>query len=280
VELEAEAWYLMHQAGACTGEQVGIGWSPSGRLEIRAVISDEARKKQLFDLLEPLRAKVPVDFSALTVGEGSAAAPEPRRRTADSTIARARRDALVRMPAYPLLRAHFARKAGTDASIDPLIEDFSDAVVSSSDRALAQAWALAQVAEWAESRHLESESGHSRLWAQEMLRSHARDFRLSAVGLRTLLEQVLPAEAQPQSGSAPPRDSTLIEHARELLKSASAQNAAVHAAFVPSAEIQTAAEAPHAAWLVSLITLEGRASRIERHGLGLALTASGSGHRR
>jgi RNA polymerase sigma factor (sigma-70 family) len=280
VELEAEAWYLMHQAGACTREQTGIGWNPDGRLEIRAVVSDEARKKQLLDLLEPLRATAPVDFSALTVGPGGEASPGTSRGAADPLIARAGRDALVRMPAYPLLRARFAREAG--AGVDARIGDFADAVVSSSDRALAQAWALAQVAEWAASRHMESLAGRPQLWAQEMLQSHARDFRLSAVGLRTLLEQAVPAEAaaEAQPGSDQLTDSTLIESARALLKSVSAQNAAVHAAFVPSTEIQAVAAVPDATWLVSLIRLEARASWIERHGLDLSFATSRSGRRR
>jgi RNA polymerase sigma factor (sigma-70 family) len=279
VELEAEAWYLMHQAGACTGEQTGIGWNPDGRLEIRAVVSDEARKKQLLDLLEPLRATAPVDFSVLTVGPGGEASLGTSRGAADPLIARAGRDALVRMPAYPFLRARFAREAGT--GIDARIAEFADAVVSSSDHALAQAWALAQVAEWADSRHMESLAGRSQSWAQEMLRSHARDFRLSAVGLRTLLEQAVPAEAEAQPRSDPLRDSTtLIESARALLKSVSAQNAAVHAAFAPSTETQTVAEVPDATWLVSLVRLEARASRIERHGLDLSFSASRSGRRR
>jgi hypothetical protein len=244
-------------------------------------VADEARKKQIFDLLEPLRAKVPVDFSALLSGEGGPTFPEARRTATDSMMGRARREALVRMPAFSLLRAHFAREAGANASLESRIGDFADAVVSASDRALAQAWALAQVAEWAGSRQLETVSSpHSRLWAQEMLRSHAQDFRLSAAGLRVLLEQVVPSEAQPPSGPAQPRDSTLVESTRELLKDVSVQNAAVHAAFVPSAEIQTAVRVPDAAWLDSLIMLEGRASGIERHGLGRALAASGSGHRR
>jgi RNA polymerase sigma factor (sigma-70 family) len=278
VELEAEAWYRMHQAGACTGEQTGIGWSPEGRLEIRAVVSDDARKKQLLDLLEPLRSKALVEFSILAVGEDGGASVETHRGTTDPSIARARRDALVRMPAYPLLRAHFARDGGGDAGIDARIADFADAVVSSSDRALAQCWALSQAAEWAGSRHPESVPGPARLWAQELLRSHARDFRLSVAGLRTLLEQVVPAGARPASGAGQPQDSASLESVRELLKTVSVQNAGLHAAFVPSNEIQTAAP-PDAAWLVSLIALEGRASSIEQHGLGVALATSGSGRR-
>jgi RNA polymerase sigma factor (sigma-70 family) len=280
VELEAEAWYLMHQAGACTGEQVGIGWGPDRRVEVRAVVSDEARKEQLLSFLEPLRAKASVDLSILTVGEGGAASLGPRRGIADARVARAERDALVRMPVYPLLRAHFAREAGADTGLDSRIGDFADAVVSSSDRALAQAWALAQVAEWAGSRHLESTSGRSRLWAEEMLRSHARDFRLSAIGLRTLLEQIVPAEAQPAASSGPVRDNTAVERARELLKSVSIQNAALHAAFAPGSETQAVAEVPDGAWLGSLIMLERRASWIEQQGLGQPLAASGSGHLR
>ena len=281
VELEAEAWYILHRAGACTGEQAGIGWSSAGRLEIRVAVSDETRKEQLFDLLEPLRAKVPVNFSALMIGEGGAALPETRRATADSGVGRARQEALTRMPAYGLLRAHFAREAGADSRGDSRIGDFADAVVSASDHALAQAWALAQVADWADSHQLESvSSGHSGLWAQEMLRSHAHDFRVSAADLRALLEQVVPAGAQAPSDSAQPREFPMPQSARELLNRASGQNAAVHAAFVPNAENQTAIKLPDAAWLDSLIMLEDRASGIERHGLGRALAASGSGHRR
>jgi len=90
----------------------------------------------------------------------------------------------------------------------------------------------------------------------------------------------VPANAQPPSDSVQMREFTVAQSARELLKRASVQNAAVHAAFVPNAENQTAIKVPDAAWLDSLIMLEDSASGIERHGLGRALAASGSGHRR
>jgi hypothetical protein len=277
VELEAQAWYLMHQAGACTGEQAGIGWMPDGRLEIRAVVSDEARKKELLGLLEPLRAKAPADFSVLVVGEGGAVPAEARPARSDSLITRAKQDALVRMPAYALLRA---RLPGADSARDARIADYADAVVSSSDRALAQVWALVQLAEWADSRRMQSVSGHSRTWAEEMLRSHARDFRRSAAALRILLERIAPPEAQARALSEPLPDSPMIEDARTLLKSVSMQNGAVHAAFVPGAEIQTGAELPDATWPASLVMSERRASRIEQFGLGEALAAARSGRKR
>ena len=272
VEVEAEAWYRMHQAGACTGEQAGIGWMPDGRLEVRAVVSDEARKKELLGVLEPLRGKAAVDFSVLVVGEGGAGSSETRPATTDAAMTRAKQEALVRMPAYGLLKA----RLGGDARI----ADYADAVVSSSDRALAQVWALVQLAEWAESRRLESVSGRARTEAQEMLRSHARDFRRSVASLRTLLERIAPADAQAAARPETGAESTPIEEARTLLRSVSAQNAAVHAAFVPSAEIQTAAEMPDAGWATSLIMSERRASWIEQHGLGEALAASASGRKR
>ncbi len=265
VELEAEAWYRMHQAGACNGEQTGIGWQPGGLLEIRAVVADESRKQALTEALAPLGEKAPLDVSIQVIDSDDT--PGPSRR---ATTASTRQQTASQMAAYPLLRAYFSRQTGPDAALEARILDFADAVVTSSDRALAQAWSLARLSEWMGSQRLE---GRSRVWAEQMLRDHARDFRQSSAALRTLLETVLPAPP-PTPAAAP--DAGLLENARALLKTVSAQNAAVHAAFVPGPAGSPAA-IPDASWPASLLTLERRALWMEQHGLDQALA---SAHRR
>jgi len=66
-ELEVEAWRLLNQAGADTGEQITVARTSEGQLKIDGLVDTETRKGELLRALWPIAKQSAVRINILTV---------------------------------------------------------------------------------------------------------------------------------------------------------------------------------------------------------------------
>jgi len=174
LELEMTLVHLLHQAGACLGEEVHIVEGVAGRLlELRGVVESSERKQELIRLFSefpdvPVLLQVPGgdEMSGSTAGAGMLAAPAAAETTQGDHGPAPMKDHLL---------AHFAMLDLPREAQRARMVEFSNLVISQSQSAHSHVWALRRLVERFQKEQL-SASALARF--QSMAQDHLRELSI------------------------------------------------------------------------------------------------------
>ena len=199
IAAETEAWFALHRAKACLGEALEVIRDRSG-VTIRGVVETTVRREQL---LEALRA-IPLTTAEIQTMEealnASSSAPPGANGSQEHSDGSAVTDYTLQphnsvFPLQETLRRYFSEHLDSQRSqvpsVNAQIVEFSNELVSLSQSALTEAWALRHLAEWSEANRA-SELRPQLKWLLEvMARDHAGALETSMSRCRSRLEPVL-----------------------------------------------------------------------------------------
>jgi hypothetical protein len=182
--LEVQAHYALHRARACMGEPVEVVTGQGGRVAIRGLVQDAARREEI---LESARRLAFVDVEVRTYEE-------------------AVREDVSRPPLEPLLIAPDIRVGGTrvladeamrrrlsdrSGDADRVAADYANQAVSDSARLLANAWALRRLADAFPSERTNALPLPVAWLLEAMVQDHAEEGAELLAASRARLEPVL-----------------------------------------------------------------------------------------
>jgi hypothetical protein len=202
---EIEVHFALHQIKACLGDPVAVSRNRAGQILVAGLAETSQRKQELLLVLEPL-PDIIVDIRTLAEAAtaGSSAGPESLRKTARTDAAGGPDFQLA--ASSPPIRAHLEQYfremgeiAGKPNSAPPgvrqsqsaRINDFSDQVILTSQRALTEAWALRRLAERSATESGEPLRAESRKRLESMLRDHVEELTRTVKYADSLLLPVL-----------------------------------------------------------------------------------------
>jgi hypothetical protein len=185
-ELEMEAQYVLHRAGACLEGAIQIERS-GDRIRVRGLVADTDRKRQLLEGLAEIRpAALSVDIKTI---EEASTQPRSAGPIREEPAAAGFRE----VPLENRLNQHFE---GDGARI----ARFSTEVVSAADGSLSHAWALRRLMERYGGTAVQPVHAPGSWLLETMIRDHEGAIGDSVRSLRTLLMPLL----QPQAEGARP----------------------------------------------------------------------------
>lgn len=214
--VEVAVHYALHQAKACLGESIDVVSTPSGKVEVRGLVTSAERKKAL---LTALREIPLANLNIETIEEATRTDSFASQRTAhegpDASSGPPVESTITvrphRLPIQDQLKRHFASHANANVKIAEL----STEAVSLSRAALSDAWALRNLAEEFGPIRTSNLGLQSKWLVEVMIRDHVRSLRVHLSRSQSLLEPVLhsfanettaPSEPPASSGSPSLRD--------------------------------------------------------------------------
>jgi hypothetical protein len=210
---EIETRYALHRARACLGEPIEVVRTAQGNLLVRGLVHTSQRKAQLLAALADLQGPLWLEPEIRTVDEAVGAASSsgeltPERGTAPAPgMASAGEDSSMRVRSqrlaiqdeleeyftkYPnAVEALISHGGGQAGGVSRMVAQFANQVVSRSEAALAEAWALRRLAERYGSGKTDKLPPRSRWLLEVMVTDHLRDLHVQVDLTRRLLEPVL-----------------------------------------------------------------------------------------
>jgi hypothetical protein len=195
---EVEVRYALHRAKACLGEALEVITDRFG-VKVQGVVDTALRRDQLLEGLrviplttmeiQTVEEALSTHSVAFTVGsrdEGPQAAVDYTVPPSNSTF-----------PLRESLQKYFAERAASGSqdlqarSFSTQIVEFSNEAVSASQLALAEAWALRHLAEWAEVHRSSALKPQLKWLLEVMAQDHAGALKATMSQCRNLLEPFL-----------------------------------------------------------------------------------------
>ncbi len=142
VAMEIQTHYALHRSQACMGEAIAVVPRPEGRVTIRGLVPDAARRKEIVDSARGLAfADIAIRTydEALRERDTLPGPPETQRVVPDIQVRGSQ------IPAEAALRRYFAGMTG--GANPATVAQYATQVVSASAHLLAHAWALQKLAE-------------------------------------------------------------------------------------------------------------------------------------
>jgi len=221
---EMEAAYALHRLRACLGEAVEIHHSPQGTIQVEGLVETFQRREEIANALAGISL---VRVRLQTVPEAmkdtraaSDTSPErqaPERPQPESPAALEVQSA--RLPLQDFLEPYYSApagaagngpgpgRAGTAAQVRQQIAELSKEVVSLSESASAEMWALRHLAERYPSSRAQALPPGARWLLEAMVRDHLTELKSLMSRVRRLLEPVLTAFATAHGGVPTARSS-------------------------------------------------------------------------
>ncbi|MCI0625259.1 MAG: hypothetical protein L0387_27050 [Acidobacteria bacterium] len=202
---EIEVHFALHQINACLGDPVTVSRNRAGQILVAGLAETSQRKQELLLALQPI-ADLTVNIRTLDEA-ATASAPAGQERipkTARKGVAD--RPDIQLEASSPPIRAHleqYFREAGENAgkpnsvglgvrqSQSARINDFSDQVILSSQKALTEVWALRRLAQRSAAESGEPLKAESRKHLEVMVREHLEDLTSALKRTAFLLSPVL-----------------------------------------------------------------------------------------
>ena len=258
-ELEVEAWRLLNQAGADTGEQISVARTSEGQLKIDGLVDTEMRKGELLRALSPIAKQSAVRINILTVAE--AVAKERRSQPQQTkpgqvTIQRVETSS-EEFPVKQQLRGHF----GSDEEA----RRFAAQTISRSRRAMSHAAALKRLVSQFSASELRALVPDARAKWLDLVRSHARAFQQETAALRQELSPIFfpGGVAGGPSGPVITDDSELVQAVFKLFEIGAANDGALRSAFSVSTDGSVSPVSVSQTLQASLKRAEEQAARIQ-----------------
>ena len=215
VASEVETLFALHRVRACMGRPISVVRAASGRIEVKGIVDTNARKAEL---LETLKGIPWINTRIQTIeempAETSQGAEYSRVGEKNLTLSTAEQNANTRSEGHQLiiqdlLEEYFASKEKSDfgqqgsgeMNTQQKIAALSHDVVSFSEAALEQAWALRRLAELSSSLKNEVLRTSSRRLLELMVRDHLNELQKEIIQARTLARPVLSGLVSDRSGS-------------------------------------------------------------------------------
>jgi len=210
LELEMTLVHLLHQAGACLGEEVHIVEGAAGKLlELRGVVGSSERKQELIRLF----AEFPdVPVSLQVPGAGDAAASAAGAETVEVPAAAQTETQGDHGPSLMRdhLMAHFALLDLPREAQRARMVEFSNLVITQSQSAHGHAWALRRLFERFNKMPLEMLPPLALARLQSMAQDHFRELSIQVRRCDEMLRPILGSLGSPENpvggivaGSAP-----------------------------------------------------------------------------
>jgi DNA-directed RNA polymerase specialized sigma24 family protein len=233
-ELEVEAWRLLNEAGADTGEQITVTRTSEGRLKIDGLVDTETRKAELLRALAPIARQSSVHINILTVGEAVAreqGRSKSRDLKSDEVTVQRLETSSEEFPAKQELRRHF----GSDEEA----RRFAAQMINRSRRAMSHAAALKRLVSQFSLSELHTLAPEARTKWLTLIRTHARAFQQETTGLRQELSPIFFSGGGLGNVSGPNinDDSELVRVVFKLFDIGAANDRSVRSAFSVSTEV-------------------------------------------
>lgn len=215
IAAEIEAWYSLHSLGACLGRPMTVVRVGHSQVEVQGVVETEERKAQILGALREIphvRPSIRTVAEARVTDSNQTVPPEPAA-TVESETGLASEALPRKLAAEDLLKQFFAVEvcvarptAEKDRCIQQEIARVSQQVFLSSEAALAQAWALRQLAGWYSSVQQHRLRISSRSLVELMVRDHLTALHEAFGRSQTLLIPALDSFLEFPSLSSEPKE--------------------------------------------------------------------------
>jgi RNA polymerase sigma factor (sigma-70 family) len=266
---EVDALYHLHRLGACLRDHTNVSKTSDGGLRVQAIVETEGRKGDLLAALNTLSVTPGVMVDVMTVSE--ALEKQASLPTKPSVMRRIeiRGD---RIPAHTELRDYFSERLEhrssqggqvSEKEVEEEIRRFANRMLSSSRRALLQAWALRQLTAGFSSAEMQMLDGESRNKLQAIVRDHARLFEQETRIIIEGMGQVFFAGAG-SGDSDSSADSNLWQAAEQIFQMASFHEKTIREAFALSTQGGAATGVKSEQFWKSLRTARRLASQLQQ----------------
>jgi hypothetical protein len=183
VDTEVSLWYELHRAGACLGEPIELDREPGGRFCVRGLVRSPERRAALEAAVTRAVPPHGVAVDIRTFQEAAASSPAPPAEPQPPMRA-------LRRPIEDELVRYFGSH-GSTGSAAMRATDFANESILSSQRALAEAWALRRLLNRFPASIQALLDGRCHALVDTMIRDHLAALRTSLREGRVLLEPVL-----------------------------------------------------------------------------------------
>ena len=196
ITAEIESWYALHRANACLGEALEVTRDRSG-VKIRGVVETAERREELLEALRAIPLTTPEIRTVEEALNASSSPPAVNDSDGPAVTDFTLQPHNSKPPVHESLRRYFSEHGRPDSqrqqarSVNAQIVEFSNEMVSLSQSALTEAWALRHLAEWNEANRT-SELRPQLKWLLEvMAREHTSALKTKMSRCRGRLEPVL-----------------------------------------------------------------------------------------
>lgn len=232
-ELEIGVLYQLEQMGVDANQPIAIEQTTDGYVRIVGAAANAAQQKQIVSRLESLPDHQLLRIS-LSAGQGANLRHLRSLRGTPGTL-NIYEAASTTPPAYPLVRAYFARQHLSGAQLDAAVTGFSGKALDQAQQALQNAFALNRLGEILINTQVAQINPLSQREWTEMVVDHASKLGQRMLSLDNQLAQILPGAGQSPSGNVPrPEINTPVAFAhltRRLLLRTQAMNRKMGMAF-------------------------------------------------
>ena len=262
-ELEVEVLRLLNQAGADMGEQVSVTRTPDGRLQIQGLVETPARKRELLQALDSVRANPAVVIQISSVNE-VLQRQSKNASSQNALIVEGNQPAASAIPVDAELRRYFATRGLSDEQVTASVRRFADGMVERSSRALQHAWALKRLAERFSAEDQRTLSPEVRTKWMALIKTHALRVQQENVHLRQELQSVFGGQPGAVDELEIADDAALVRAIERLLGICAANHRAITAAFTISSDSSSSSAVKTQQFARALATSESLAGKISR----------------
>jgi hypothetical protein len=197
ITAEIESWYALHRANACLGEALEVTRDRSG-VKIRGVVETAERREELLEALRAIPLTTP-EIQTVEEALNASSSPSPAVNDSDGPAVTdyTLQPHNSKPPVHESLRRYFSEHGRPDSqrqqarSVNAQIVEFSNEMVSLSQSALTEAWALRHLAEWNEANRTSELRPQLKWLLEAMVRAHTNDLKTKMSRCRGRLEPVL-----------------------------------------------------------------------------------------
>ena len=196
ITAEIESWYALHRARACLGEALEVTRDRSG-VKIRGVVETAERREELLEALRAIPLTTPEIQTVEEALNASSSPPAVNDSDGPAVTDFTLQPHNSKPPVHESLRRYFSEHGRPDSqrqqarSVNAQIVEFSNEMVSLSQSALTEAWALRHLAEWNEANRTSELRPQLKWLLEAMVRAHTNDLKTKMSRCRGRLEPVL-----------------------------------------------------------------------------------------
>jgi RNA polymerase sigma factor (sigma-70 family) len=230
-ELEIEVLRLLSSVGADTGEQVSVKRTPSGLLQVDAIVDSEQRKREILNALAQVRDNPALRTDVQTVDERLAREARARPSTGAMTVERIE-PTTNSIPLDAELRRYFTAKGVAPNQIDDEIRRFCRTALGHSSQVLQHAGALKNLAGRFSAEDLRTLDPQSKSKWLELIHNHAQAVRQNVIALQRELSAALASPAVDSiKESDAAGDAEIVQSVDRLFALCSASDSSVRGAL-------------------------------------------------
>jgi len=196
ITAEIESWYALHRARACLGEALEVTRDRSG-VKIRGVVETAERREELLEALRAIPLTTPEIQTVEEALNASSSPPAVNDSDGPAVTDFTLQPHNSKPPVHESLRRYFSEHGRPDSqrqqarSVNAQIVEFSNEMVSLSQSALTEAWALRHLAEWNEANRTSELRPQLKWLLEAMAREHTSALKTKMSRCRGRLEPVL-----------------------------------------------------------------------------------------